>query len=167
VTCHAEQASAGDPLWSLAAARRAWAADGLRVVLTNGCFDLLHVGHVRYLAAARALGDVLVVAVNDDASTRRRKGPRRPLVSLAERMELLAALRMVDAVVPFGEDTAVGVVRALLPDVYVKGGDYDGALARPPEADAAAACGAEVVFVPFEVGHSTSALAERIARRWS
>jgi len=167
VTCPTEPPGAGDPLWSLAAARRAWSASGLRVVLTNGCFDLLHVGHVRYLAAARALGDVLVVAVNDDASTSRLKGPRRPLVPLVQRMEVLAALRMVDAVVSFDEDTAVGVVRALLPDVYVKGGDYDGALARPPEADAAAACGAEVVFVPFETGHSTSALAERIARRWS
>lgn len=108
-----------------------WAAAGERVVLTNGCFDLLHVGHTRYLAAARALGDRLVVALNDDASTHRLKGPGRPILPLAERAELLCALRWVDAVVAFGAPTAVAIVTALRPDVYVKGGDYAAAGNRP------------------------------------
>jgi rfaE bifunctional protein nucleotidyltransferase chain/domain len=137
-------------------------AEGQRVVLTNGCFDLLHVGHVRYLTAARALGECLVVAVNDDASTRRLKGPGRPLVPVEERAEILAALAVVDAVVPFGDDTAIAVVAALAPDVYVKGGDYDARHRRPPEADATEAQGGRVVFVPLAAGHSTTGLLARI-----
>jgi len=132
------------------------------VVLTNGCFDLLHVGHTRYLAAARALGDRLVVALNDDASTHRLKGPGRPILPLAERAELLCALRWVDAVVAFGAPTAVAIVTALRPDVYVKGGDYAAAGNRPPEADAAEAVGARVAFVPFVAGQSTSGIVARI-----
>lgn len=142
--------------------RRAWAAAGERVVLTNGCFDLLHVGHLRYLVAARALGERLVVALNDDASTRALKGPGRPILPLAERAELLGALRCVDAVVAFEGGTAVALVEALQPEVYVKGGDYDAARRRPPEADAAEAAGARVVFLPFVAGRSTSALLARI-----
>jgi len=147
---------------ALLARRSAWAAAGERVVLTNGCFDLLHVGHVRYLAAARALGDRLVIALNDDASTRRLKGPGRPILPLAERAELLCALAAVDAVVPFGDPTAVAIVRAVRPEVYAKGGDYGPAANRPPEAAAAAAVGAEVVFLPFVPERSTSAIIGRI-----
>lgn len=142
--------------------RTRWADAGERVVLTNGCFDLLHVGHTRYLAAARALGDRLIVALNDDGSTHRLKGVGRPILPLAERAELLCALRWVDAVVPFGTPTAVALVTALRPDVYVKGGDYGAAGNRPPEADAAEAVGARVAFLPFVAGRSTSAIVARI-----
>jgi rfaE bifunctional protein nucleotidyltransferase chain/domain len=144
------------------ARRAAWAEAGERVVLTNGCFDLLHAGHVRYLAAARARGDRLVVALNDDAGVRRLKGPGRPLMPLSDRAELLAALRSVDLVVAFGQDTAVDLVRALAPEVYAKGGDY-GPGNWPPEASAAAALGAEVAFLALAPGRSTTALARRLA----
>src|SRR5881275_839903 len=99
-------------------------AAGKKLVATNGCFDLLHVGHVRYLQAARALGDLLIVGLNSDASVRAYKGPGRPLVPQDERAELLAALRCVDYVVIFDEPTASALVSALQPDIYVKGGDY-------------------------------------------
>ena len=99
--------------------------EGRRVVLTNGYFDILHVGHVRYLHAARALGDLLIVAVNADATARRAKDPRRPIVPEADRAEVLAALACVDYVVVFQEDTAEQVVSLLRPDLYAKGGDYD------------------------------------------
>jgi rfaE bifunctional protein nucleotidyltransferase chain/domain len=101
-------------------------AAGARIVLTNGVFDLLHLGHVRYLCQARALGDALVVGVNSDASTRRLKGPRRPLVPQAERAAVLAALSCVDAVTVFDEDTATRLVEVVCPAVYAKGGDYAG-----------------------------------------
>ena len=101
-----------------------WREAGARIVLTNGVFDLLHVGHVRYLQQASALGDVLVVGLNSDASTRRLKGPQRPLVPEEERAEVLAALACVDAVTLFEEDTAEALVAELRPDVYAKGGDY-------------------------------------------
>jgi D-glycero-beta-D-manno-heptose 1-phosphate adenylyltransferase len=105
------------------AARR---AAGQRIVFTNGVFDLLHVGHVRYLRQARALGDALIVGLNSDASTRRLKGPQRPVVPQAERAELLAALADVDAVTVFAEDTACKLVTSLQPEIYAKGGDYAG-----------------------------------------
>src|SRR5205085_3113863 len=104
--------------------RAALRAAGRRLVLTNGVFDLLHVGHVRYLAAARALGEALWVGLNDDASVRRNKGLSRPLQPLDARAEVLAALACVAAVIPFAEDTAEALVATLRPDVYVKGGDY-------------------------------------------
>lgn len=163
-----EATGAGACLCSLAEAGElcsAWRRDGLEVVLTNGCFDLLHVGHVRYLAAARALGDRLVVALNDDASTRALKGAGRPLAPQRERAEVLCALRAVDAVVVFGGPTASSVVRELRPAVYVKGGDYSAAGNRPPEADVAEQLGASVVFLPYVKGRSTSELIERIRRR--
>lgn len=103
---------------------------GKRAVFTNGCFDLLHLGHITYLRQARALGDFLIVGLNSDASTRRLKGPRRPLVPQAERAEMLAALSSVDYVTIFGEATANELVRTLQPMVYVKGGDYAGANGR-------------------------------------
>lgn len=150
------------PLDALRALRDTWSEAGERVVLTNGCFDLLHSGHVRYLASARALGDRLVIALNDDLSTRGLKGPGRPILPLAERAELLCALRVVDAVVAFGAPTAVDIVRALRPDIYVKGGDYGPGANRPPEADAAEAVGARVAFLPFVEGRSTSAIIAHI-----
>jgi rfaE bifunctional protein nucleotidyltransferase chain/domain len=152
-------------LAELVAQRAQWADAGLRVVLTNGCFDLLHVGHVRYLAAARALGDVLVVALNDDASVTALKGAGRPLQPLADRAAILAALRSVDAVVPFSALTAVAVAVSVRPDIYTKGGDYDDLDRRPPEADVVEAAGGTVVFLPFVAGRSTSELAQRLIRR--
>lgn len=149
-------------LEALAALRAGWSAAGQRVVLTNGCFDLLHAGHVQYLAAARALGDVLIVAINDDSSVARLKGPGRPLQSLEDRSLVLAALRAVDAVVAFDGDTAVDVVRAVRPDVYVKGGDYGRGARRPPEADVAEALGASVAFLPYVEGRSTTGLLRRL-----
>ncbi len=134
---------------------------GRRVVFTNGCFDLLHVGHVRYLQAARSLGDFLVVGLNDDDSVRRlHKGPGRPLVPQAERAEVLAALACVDAVVIFSQDTPLELILTLRPDVLVKGGDYtpETIVGRPE----VLSWGGEVHVIPFVPGHSTSALIRRI-----
>jgi rfaE bifunctional protein nucleotidyltransferase chain/domain len=142
--------------------REAWRRMGRKVVLTNGCFDLLHVGHVQSLTAARALGDVLVVAVNDDASVRALKGPGRPILPVEERAELLCSLRAVDAVVPFSGLTAAAVVQAVKPDVYVKGGDYDLDGRRPPEADLAVELGGAVVFVPRVSPRASGEIIERI-----
>ena len=134
-----------------------------RVVLTNGHFDLLHVGHLRYLREAKALADILVVGLNSDASTRRLKGPGRPILPQEERAELLAALRCVDYVTIFEEDTAEELVQRLRPDVYVKGGDYAQGKALP-EAKAVRAYGGEVRILALVPGRSTSALIERIQR---
>src|SRR6059058_3387522 len=117
-------------------------AAGKKMVATNGCFDLLHVGHVRYLQAARALGDMLIIGLNSDASVRAYKGPTRPLVAQDERAELLAALACVDYVTIFDEPTAEALMAALQPDIYVKGGDYrptasGSAAARAPGSDPA------------------------------
>jgi D-beta-D-heptose 7-phosphate kinase / D-beta-D-heptose 1-phosphate adenosyltransferase len=133
---------------------------GRRVVFTNGCFDLLHAGHVAYLAAARALGDLLVVGVNSDRSVRRLKGPGRPLNPLADRMAVLAALRSVDHVVAFDADTPLELVRALRPDVYAKGGDYR--IETLPEAPLMAELGGEVALLPYLEGRSTSGLLRRL-----
>jgi rfaE bifunctional protein nucleotidyltransferase chain/domain len=161
------------PLDELLALRAIWRADGLRVVLTNGVFDLVHVGHVDYLSRARALGDLLLVALNSDASTRAIKGPLRPIVPQADRAALLAALRPVDYVTIFDEPTAEAVVAALRPDLYVKGGDYaggpDGApdLARLPEGRIVAAYGGQVCLLPYAEGRSTSELIARIVERYA
>lgn len=132
---------------------------GQTVVMTNGCFDLLHVGHVRYLEAARKLGDVLIVAVNDDASVTRLKGAGRPLNPVSDRMRLLAALKCVDWVVPFAEDTPARLIGKVLPDVLVKGGDYT------PEKiagfDAVTGNGGQVLVLEFHDGYSTTRLIER------
>jgi D-glycero-beta-D-manno-heptose 1-phosphate adenylyltransferase len=146
---------------------RAWRADqaraGRSVVFTNGVFDLLHVGHVRYLQAARALGDALVVGLNSDAATAALK-PGRPLVPQAERGEVLAALACVNVVVVFDGTDANDLVGALRPDVYVKGGDWGQAGGKqPPEAALVAAYGGRIAYLPYVAGHSTSALIERIA----
>ena len=154
-------------LRSLGAASR---SAGQRIVFTNGHFDLLHVGHLRYLRAARALGDLLVVGLNDDACTRRLKGSRRPLVPEAERAELLAALEPVDRVVLFGTDTAIPLIDALQPAIYVKGGDYAGtagATGKPlPEAEAVRAYGGEIALIPFVPERSSSEIVARIVARY-
>jgi rfaE bifunctional protein nucleotidyltransferase chain/domain len=135
-------------------------AEGRRVVFTNGVFDLLHPGHVRYLQRARNLGDILIVGLNADASVRRNKGRGRPITPQDERAEVLAALECVDAVVIFEEDTPAEIVRLVQPDVLVKGADWpaDQIVGR----DTVEARGGRVVLVPVEQGHSTSAIVERI-----
>jgi D-beta-D-heptose 7-phosphate kinase/D-beta-D-heptose 1-phosphate adenosyltransferase len=135
---------------------------GERVVFTNGCFDLLHVGHVRSLEQARSLGDRLVVAVNTDASVRRNKGPDRPLVPARQRAEVIAALACVDWVVLFGETTPVAAIRALRPDVLAKGGDWAlGAIAGRAEVES---WGGRVVRLREVPGARTTAIVERARR---
>ena len=135
---------------------------GRTVVFTNGCFDLLHVGHVQYLGAARALGDALVVALNTDESVRRLKGPERPLISERQRAELIAALECVDYVTLFGQDTPIELIELLEPDVFVKGGDYT--VEGLPEAHVVKAYGGRVEIVPlYGGGISTTELIERIS----
>jgi len=136
--------------------------NGRRVVFTNGCFDLLRPGHIRCLEQARALGDLLVVAINTDASVRRVKGAGRPVVPEGERAEVLAALAAVDYVTVFEEDTPQQIIARVVPDVLVKGGDWgpDQIVGRA-EVEAA---GGRVVSIPLEPGYSTSALLEKIHR---
>ena len=133
-----------------------------RVVFTNGCFDLLHPGHIRSLEQARALGDVLVIGLNSDASVRQLKGEGRPLVPGQERAELLAALAAVDFVVIFEEATPRNVIAALLPDVLVKGADWRGEIVGREEVEAA---GGKVMSLPLEPGYSTTGILEEILRR--
>jgi rfaE bifunctional protein nucleotidyltransferase chain/domain len=148
------------------AARRAaeWRAAGKRLVLANGCFDLLHVGHVRYLRAARQLGDVLVVGLNSDASVRRLKGPGRPLMTAAERAEIVGALRPVDAMVVFDEDTVDELVRRLRPDVQAKGTDYTEDTV--PERESVRAIGGRVAIAGDPKDHSTRDLIGHIVARF-
>lgn len=134
------------------------------VVMTNGVFDILHRGHVTYLAQARAFGAALVVAVNTDASVKRLgKGDDRPINHEADRMALLAALEAVDLVVLFDEDTALEVVSAAHPDIYVKGGDYD--MQAIPEGQAVLAWGGQVQAIPFEFARSTTSLLEKVRQQ--
>ena len=137
-------------------------ACGETIVFTNGVFDLLHPGHVRYLQRARALGDALIVGVNSDRSARANKGPSRPITPDVERAEVLAALACVDAAVVFDEDTPWQLIAALEPDVLVKGADWadDAIVGR----DIVEARGGRVVRVPVEPGHATTAIIERIRR---
>jgi rfaE bifunctional protein nucleotidyltransferase chain/domain len=137
-----------------------WRACERVIVFTNGCFDLIHPGHARYLSRARALGDLLVVGINDDASVRRLKGRARPFLTLAERAEVLLAFRSVDAVVPFSEPTPLALIQAILPHVLVKGGDW-----RVEEIvgrEAVEAAGGRVLSLPLVPGISTSELVRRI-----
>jgi rfaE bifunctional protein nucleotidyltransferase chain/domain len=138
---------------------------GESVCFTNGVFDLLHVGHLDYLEQAKALGDWLVVGINDDSSAYRLKGFGRPLIPVEERARLLAALAPVDAVVIFKQDTAEQLVDALRPDLFVKGGDW-GERRRPPEAAVVQAHGGRVEYLTFLPGHSTSDLIERILKSY-
>ena len=135
-------------------------AEGARIVFTNGCFDLLHAGHVRYLEAARALGDVLVVGLNDDASVRRLKGPGRPILVAAERAEVLAGLSAVDHVVLFADDTPHELIAALAPDVLVKGTDCSSE--EIVGRDLVVARGGRVERIPLVPGVSTSDIIRRI-----
>lgn len=139
--------------------------EGKRVVFTNGCFDLLHIGHVRYLAEAKAQGDVLIVGVNSDSSVRGLKGDKRPLIRDVERAELLAALAACDYVTVFAERTPETLIRTLQPDVHVKGGDYR--KQDLPEAKIVESYGGEVVLVNLTFGHSTTDLIKVILERYS
>jgi rfaE bifunctional protein nucleotidyltransferase chain/domain len=135
---------------------------GKKIVFTNGCFDILHPGHTRYLWAARQLGDYLVVAVNSDRSVWENKGEGRPLIPQEDRTEVLAALSFVDGIVVFDEDNPLKVIRRLMPDVLVKGGDW-------PEdkiigADVVKGAGGEVKRIPFVSGYSTTRIIEKIKR---
>lgn len=144
------------------ARREAWRAAGRRVVLTNGVFDLLHTGHLYYLQKARALGDVLVIALNADASVRALKGPTRPVQSEEQRAYALAALACVDAVVIFSEPRLTAEIRALRPDVYCKAGDYTLEKLNAEERQALQTVGARIEFLPFLPGFSTTQLIARI-----
>jgi len=135
---------------------------GERLVLTNGCFDLLHVGHVRYLQQAAALGDRLAVAVNGDASVRTLKGPGRPLNEAADRAEVLAGLECVDFVVIFPEVRATAVIEAVRPSIYVKGGDYTVESLDQGEVAALKEAGTEIKTLPLVPGKSTTRLIERM-----
>lgn len=142
--------------------RREWKRSGKTVVFTNGCYDLLHPGHVRLLESARTLGDVLILALNTDASVARMKGPSRPLIAEAERAELAAALEAVDAVVLFDEDTPRELIAAVLPDILVKGADWSHFIAGREEVEAA---GGKVIALPLEPGFSSTNIVEELLRR--
>ena len=135
-------------------------AAGVRLVFTNGVFDLLHVGHVRYLTEARALGDALVVAINSDRTVRELKGPDRPVFDQAERAEILAALKVVDYVIVFDDVSPRKLIATLLPDILVKGGDYQ--LDQIHGREEVEAAGGEVISLPFVEGASTTTLIERM-----
>ena len=141
-------------------ARRAqWKAEGKTVVFTNGCYDLLHPGHIRLLEQARSLGDVLILGLNSDASVRRMKGPSRPLIPETERAELAGGLACVDAVTLFDEDTPRELIAALLPDILVKGADWSHFIAGREEVEA---IGGRVMTLPLEPGYSTTNLVDLI-----
>jgi len=142
--------------------RRRWKQEGKTVVLTNGCYDVLHPGHIRLLESARSLGDVLILALNSDDSVRRLKGPSRPLIPQDQRAELAAALEAVDAVVFFDEDTPTELIAAVLPDVLVKGADWAHWIAGREEVEAA---GGKVLALPLEPGYSTTGIVEEILSR--
>ena len=133
------------------------------VVFTNGCFDILHAGHVRYLTEAKKLGDVLIVGLNSDDSVRKLKGEGRPVNPATDRTEVLEGLRAVDHVIVFEEDTAEEMVRQLQPDVYVKGGDYS--IDRLPESSIVASYGGRTVLVPMVEGRSTSNVIRKLQRK--
>src|SRR5437868_495481 len=137
-------------------------SEGKRIVVTNGCFDILHVGHVRYLAAAKALGDVLIVGLNGDESVRKLKGPGRPVNREQDRAEVLAAVKSVDYVVIFPQARATKFLAAARPAVYVKGGDYTAESLDAAERKVLDRAGTKIEIIPFERGYSTSKLLEKI-----
>ena len=139
-------------------------APGKKMVATNGCFDLLHVGHVRYLQAARALGDLLAIGLNGDRSVRELKGKGRPVTGERDRAEVLAALQCVDLVTIFPEMRATQFIGASHPAIYVKGGDYSPETLNEEERALLNEIGAEIRFIPFEAGYSTSRLLEQICK---
>ena len=134
---------------------------GRKIVFTNGCFDILHVGHVRYLTAAKSFGDVLIVGLNSDESVRNLKGAGRPINNEKDRAEVLLGLRAVDYVAIFGERTAEKIIAEVAPDVYVKGGDYT--LETLPEAKIVQSYGGRVELVDFVAGYSTTATVEKLS----
>lgn len=143
--------------------RRRWRAEGKTVVFTNGCYDILHPGHIRTLERCRALGDVLVLALNSDSSVAQIKGPRRPIIGQDDRAALACALAAVDAVTLFDEETPRALIAALLPDILVKGSDWSHFVAGREEVEGA---GGSVVLLPLEPGYSTTATVEEaLARR--
>lgn len=144
------------PLDELLAARQRWREEGRVVVTTNGCFDLLHPGHVRFLQQARAQGEVLIVGLNSDGSVRQLKGPGRPLLSQEDRAAMLAALRCVDHVVVFDEVLANDLLALLRPDIHCKGGDYTAE--SLPEAEVVRQGGGQLRILPFAAGYSTTGL---------
>jgi rfaE bifunctional protein nucleotidyltransferase chain/domain len=146
----------------LARVSEKYRAQSQKLVLTNGCFDLLHAGHVRYLQAARALGDALVVAINGDDSVRALKGEGRPLNRESDRAEVIAALECVDHVVIFPEVRATGLLEKVRPSIYVKGGDYTPETLNPEERAVLEKTGAQIQILPFQPGHSTSGLIEKM-----
>lgn len=135
-------------------------AKGKKVVLTNGCFDIIHAGHVRYLTAARAHGDLLVLGLNSDESVRALKGSTRPINTERDRAEVVDGLKSVDYVVIFGERTAEALVRDVRPDYYAKGGDYS--VESLPESQAVSEVGGKVVFLPFVEGKSSTKIIQKI-----
>ena len=147
---------------ALAEQAKAFRAEGKRLVLTNGCFDLLHVGHVRYLQAARALGDALAVALNSDDSVRALKGEGRPINPEDDRAEVLAALECVDYVAIFSEMRATRFLETVKPAIYVKGGDYTLETLDREERDVLEKIGAEIKILPLQPGYSTSRLISRL-----
>ena len=150
------------PLIELAERIQKLRAAGKRIVATNGCFDLLHPGHARYLEAARAFGDVLVVGINGDGSVRALKGAGRPLNNENDRAELVAALESVDFATIFPEVRATNFLQRAAPDVYVKGGDYNSETLNAEERAALEKIGSKIEIVPFEKGHSTSVLLTKL-----
>jgi len=148
----------------LIAERARWKRDGQKVVFTNGCYDILHPGHIRLLEAARSRGDILILALNTDASVQRLKGPTRPLISQDRRAELAAALAAVDAVTFFDEDTPRDLIAAVLPDILIKGADWAHFIAGREEVEAA---GGQVLAQPLEPGYSTTGILERVLAQTS
>lgn len=146
----------------LIALRANWKRAGKKVVFTNGCYDVLHPGHIRLLESARTLGDVLILALNTDASVQRLKGPTRPLISQEQRAELASALAAVDAVTFFDEDTPRELIASVLPDVLIKGADWTHFIAGREEVEAS---GGKVLALPLEPGYSTTGILEQILAR--
>jgi rfaE bifunctional protein nucleotidyltransferase chain/domain len=146
----------------LIAARAAWRREGKTVVFTNGCYDILHPGHIRLLESARSLGDVLILALNTDASVARLKGPTRPLLDEQQRAAMALGLAAVDAVTLFDEDTPRELIAAVLPDILVKGADWAHWIAGREEVEAA---GGKVLALPLEPGYSTTGIVETILTR--
>jgi D-glycero-beta-D-manno-heptose 1-phosphate adenylyltransferase len=146
----------------LVAGRAEWKRQGKAVVFTNGCYDILHPGHIRLLEKARSLGDILILALNTDSSVRRLKGASRPLISEKERTELALALQAVDAVTVFDEDTPRELIAEVLPDVLIKGADWAHFIAGREEVEAA---GGKVLSTPLEPGYSTTGIVEELLTR--
>jgi rfaE bifunctional protein nucleotidyltransferase chain/domain len=146
----------------LIAIRAAWRRAGRRVVFTNGCYDILHPGHIRLLESARSLGDILILALNTDSSVQRLKGPTRPLIPEGERAELAASLAAVDAVTFFDEDTPRELIAQVLPDILIKGADWAHFIAGREEVEAA---GGQVLALPLEPGYSTTGILEEVLAR--